>query len=168
MTRGREPEPRPSRPTAKHRSREAADVTNATDFSPENIPVGEFPFPVGSTVRLGLGLLCAVVDRDGFVFLACCTDHERAGTASGWHPQRDKGRILGEHAATDYPELVNCGRDAKVVPLEESDVGTVLDCGCEVERGSVPCGYHADAYGVAQADCGDCEFGVPLVYHECR
>lgn len=144
-------------------------MADALDFHPENIPVGEFPFPPGTTVRANGGGFYTVADRNGSAYLACCTTHERAGTASGWYPQRDRGRTLGEFTDDGgWPELEDCGRDAKVRPLTPDDVGTALGCGCVVELGNLPCEYHASKYGVARPDCGDCEFGIPLVYHECE
>ena len=141
-------------------------MTNALAFHPENIPVADFPFPVGSAVRGSLGSLYAVADRGGFAFVACCLTHERAGSASGWHPQRNAGRMLGEWEAIPGPAPEDCGRDWEPVPLTDSDVGTTLACGCEVIRGNLACDYHAERYGPAQPDCGDCRFGVPVVYHE--
>jgi hypothetical protein len=141
-------------------------VTNALDFHPEKIPVADFPSPPGSGIRGGLGTLFAVVDRDGFIFLACCARHAAEGTATGWWAQREHGRILGNYEpAGDAP--ADCGRDTEPVPLTESDVGTPLDCGCMVTRANIPCGWHEKQYGVSRPDCGACQFGVPAVYHEC-
>lgn len=65
-----------------------------TEFNPEKIPTADYPHPVG-TVVLGTGGLSTVVDRDGTTFLACCQEHESAGVASGYYPQRENGRLLG-------------------------------------------------------------------------
>lgn len=145
----------------------AKTVTFASDFRPEKIPMAEFPHPAASAVRGSTGTLWTVVDRGGYSFVACCAAHERAGTASGFYPQRDQGRILGEWEPVSAAPADDCGRDTELVPLTESDVGTTLPCGDEVTRANIPCGYHAERYGVAQPDCPDCEFGVPAVYHEC-
>lgn len=56
----------------------------------------------------------------------------------------------------------------------ESDVGTVLGCGCEVTCANFPCGDYLgdDEDGYSQGHdypdtgCGDCRFGVPAVYHD--
>ena len=142
-------------------------MANALDFNPEKIPVAEFPHPAGAGVTGSFGVVSTVIDRDGFVFLACCAAHERARTASGYYAARDKGRVLGEYEALGSPPPDDCGRDAPVAEWQESDVGTVLGCGCEVGHFSFPCEWHEEEYGVAQADCGDCRFGVPAVLHEC-
>lgn len=142
-------------------------MTNATDFHPVKTPTSDFPFPVGSTIRGGSGLVHVVVDRDGYAFVACCMTHEHAGTASGWHPASENGRLLSEFSFLSADSLDDCGRDSELVPLQDSDIGTVLECGCEVERGNLACDYHADKYGPAQPDCADCEFGIAVVYHEC-
>lgn len=138
-----------------------------TGFRPEKIPVAEFPYPPGSGVTGSAGAWSTVIDRDGFVFLACCAAHERAGTASGYYAQRDKGRILGSYEPLGSSPADDCGRDREVIPLTEADVGTVLDCGDEVTRANIPCEWHEERYGYARPDCGDCRFGVPAVYHEC-
>lgn len=44
-------------------------------------------------------------------------------------------------------------------------IGDTRPCGCPVEPVAVPCEWHERHIGVAQADCADCEFGVPGVYH---
>lgn len=137
------------------------------DFHPEKIPVAEFPHPPGSVVRApGSSLRSVVIDRDGFAFLACCTAHERYGTASGYNPCRDNGRILGGYERCGGA-LGDCGRDRPAVSLTDDDVGTTLPCGCEAGRANWPCAYHGEQLGVAQPDCGDCEFGVPAVWHKC-
>jgi hypothetical protein len=142
-------------------------VANASDFHPEKIPVAEFPYAPGTGVTGSFGVLSTVIDRDGFAFLACCAAHERAGTASGYYAQRDKGRILGRDEAATSPPPDDCGRDEPVTEWQESDVGTVLPCGCEVGHFNLPCEWHQEQYGVARPDCGDCRFGVPAVLHEC-
>lgn len=142
-------------------------MPDALNFNPEKVPVSGFPHPPGAGVAGPAGALSTVTDRNGFAFLACCATHERAGTASGYYPQRDKGRLLGQYEATTTPPPSDCGRDELVTEWQESDVGTVLGCGCEVGRFNFPCEWHAKRYGVAQPDCGDCRFGVPAVLHEC-
>lgn len=139
---------------------------SASDFRPEKIPVTEFPHAAGSGVRGWSGMTATVIDRGGDVFLACCAAHERAGTASGFYPQRSNGRILSSFEARGLPPD-DCGRDKEPVPLTGADVGTILSCGCEVIRGNLACDYHAERWGPAQPDCGDCDFGVPLAYHDC-
>jgi hypothetical protein len=84
-------------------------VANALDFNPVKIPTNEFPFPVGSTVQGHFFALYTVVDRDGFAFLACCADHEDDGTASGWYPVTENGRMLATLDASDLPLGPNCG-----------------------------------------------------------
>lgn len=135
------------------------------DFKPVNVPLTDYPHPVGAVVRGSVGVLHVVTDRGGFAYLACCTSHEAAGRASGWHVQANAGRILGEHERVDGARLDDCGRDVVYVPLTEDDVDTALDCGCVVERGNVACERHDG--DPARTDCGDCQFGVPVVYHEC-
>ncbi len=133
------------------------------DFKPESIPVTEFPHPPGAVI--GDTVWHVVIDRDGFAFLACCMSHERAGKASGYYPQRNAGRILGTFERLDMPTLEDCGFGRKYVPLTEDDVDTALSCGCVVELGNVACERHDG--DPARPDCGDCRFGVPVVYHEC-
>src|SRR4051794_26002374 len=84
--------------------------SNALDFRPVKIPIDEFPFPVGSTVQGQFFALYTVVDRDGFAFLACCSDHERDGTASGWYPVAENGRMLARLEASALHLGPDCGR----------------------------------------------------------
>lgn len=62
--------------------------------------------------------------------------------------------------------------DDDAYELTEADVGTVLDCGCEVTRANFGCGgeYDDDGYQVGHdypdTGCGECRFGVPAVYHD--
>lgn len=141
-------------------------MPDALDFHPEKIPVAEFPFPPGSGVDGGMGAHSIVIDRNGLAFLACCAAHEQAGIASGYYPVRDKDRICGAYEALDGPPA-DCGRDDPRAEWQESEVGTVLGCGCEVGRHNFPCTYHGQRYGVARPDCGDCRFGVPSIWHKC-
>ncbi len=69
-------------------------MTNALDFHPEKIRIEDFPHDLGAAVEGQFFARYTVVERDGFAFLACCTFHERAGTASGFYPVTDKGRLL--------------------------------------------------------------------------
>lgn len=85
-------------------------MADALDFNPVKIPTNEFPFPVGSAVQGEFFELYTVVDRDGFTFLACCSDHERDGTASGWYPVAENGRMLATLEASDPHLGPNCGR----------------------------------------------------------
>ena len=54
----------------------------------------------------------------------------------------------------------------------EADVGTILDCGCEVTRANIPCGVEDDDDGIRwghdypDTGCDECRFGVPAVYHD--
>ena len=59
--------------------------------------------------------------------------------------------------------------------LTGADVGTTLDCGCEVTRTNIPCGqidwddeaeYAVFGHDYPDTGCGDCRFGVPAVYHD--
>jgi len=144
-------------------------MANALDFHPEKIPVGEYPHPAGTGVRGSFGVVSTVIDRGGFVFLACCAAHERAGIASGCYAARDKGRILGKEEPLGCAPPDDCGRDdpREAAEWQESDIGTVLPCGCEVGHYAFACEYHGQRYGAAQAGCGDCRFGVPAVWHRC-
>lgn len=72
----------------------------ATGFIPEKVRIGDYPHPAGSIVR-GSGGLHTVVDRDGWAFLACCTEHTDQGRASGYYPQISNGRHLAQIEATD-------------------------------------------------------------------
>lgn len=45
-------------------------------------------------------------------------------------------------------------------------IGDTRPCGCPVEATSRPCERHQREWGVAQTDCGDCEYGIPGVWHE--
>ena len=47
---------------------------------------------------------------------------------------------------------------------KKSDIGTVLECGCEVEHHDIGCEDH----DYPDTGCGDCRFGVPAVLHECQ
>lgn len=91
-----------------------------TEFNPVKIPVADFPFPVGSAVRGSYGSLYVVADHDGFAFLACCTEHEQAGRASGWPPCADAGRLLPQLEAVDGPPPVNC-RCEPLIWVEDED-----------------------------------------------
>lgn len=66
-----------------------------TNFQPVKVAVSAYPHPVGAIVRGSMGSLSTVVDRDGFVFLACCAEHESQGVASGYYVQAEGERILG-------------------------------------------------------------------------
>ena len=53
-------------------------------------------------------------------------------------------------------------------------IGDILDCGCEVVPVTIPCGWQYEGtddegmgHDYADTGCGDCQFGVPGVYHEC-
>lgn len=82
-----------------------------TDFSPQKIVIGDFPYAPGTAVQGSLYTLYTVVDRDGFAFLACCAFHERAGVASGWHPETDHGRMLGDLTSLPGAPADDCGRE---------------------------------------------------------
>jgi hypothetical protein len=73
-------------------------------FNPEKIRTTDFPWPVGTALRGGLGSLYTVVDRDGWAFLACCPWCEEHAIASGWYPQQDKGRFLPRDFTEAGPE----------------------------------------------------------------
>jgi hypothetical protein len=75
----------------------------ATGFIPELVTIANYPHPVGTVMRGSFGSMSTVVERDGFVFLACCTEHEAKGKASGYFVQASHGRILdrSEPAGTD-------------------------------------------------------------------
>lgn len=88
----------------------STDSTTTSPFNPQKILVAEFRYVAGSTVRGTFGSLYTVVDRDGYAFLACCTDHETAGTASGWYPCTNAGRTLADFEASDADLPANCGR----------------------------------------------------------
>jgi hypothetical protein len=45
------------------------------------------------------------------------------------------------------------------------NVGDIRPCGCEVVYVSQPCEFHEQEWGYAQSDCGECEFGIPGVWH---
>ncbi|MFJ8109957.1 hypothetical protein [Streptomyces sp. NPDC096132] len=65
----------------------------AGGFIPERITMADYPQPVGTIMRGSFGSLAVVVERDGFVFLACCAEHEAQGNASGYFVQASHGRI---------------------------------------------------------------------------
>lgn len=83
---------------------------SALDFHPEKTRIGDFPFPVGSTVRGSMGSLYVVTDHDGFAFIACCTRHEKEDSASGWYPA-ERGQLLAEFELVSDQPLTDCGRD---------------------------------------------------------
>lgn len=45
-------------------------------------------------------------------------------------------------------------------------IGDYRPCGCEVVPVAVACDFHELEWQTAQTDCGDCEYGVPGVWHE--
>lgn len=45
-------------------------------------------------------------------------------------------------------------------------IGDERPCGCPVEAGAVACERDARKWGPAQPDCGECQFGVPVVWHD--
>jgi len=65
----------------------------AGGFIPERVTLADYPQPVGTIMRGSFGSLTVVVERDGFVFLACCLEHETQGKASGYFVQASHGRI---------------------------------------------------------------------------
>jgi hypothetical protein len=98
-----------ARALLEHAAATEVTAAGAPGFSPEKIPVGEFPFPPGAAVLGSLGSLYTVVDRDGFAFLACCAAHDREGKASGWYPQAEHGRMLAELEAAGGAAPDHCG-----------------------------------------------------------
>jgi hypothetical protein len=72
----------------------------ATGFIPEKVRIGDYPHPVGAIVS-GSGGLHTVVDRDGWAFFACCTDHHEQGRANGFYPQASHGRHLARVEPTN-------------------------------------------------------------------
>lgn len=99
-----------------------------SEFNPVKTPVADFPFPVGSAVRGSHGSLYVVADHEGFAFLACCTEHEAAGRASGFPPATDNGRLLvRDLEAVGGPPPVNCGCESLIWVADETEDGADND-----------------------------------------
>ncbi|NEA52353.1 hypothetical protein [Streptomyces sp. SID10815] len=75
-------------------------VCAADGFIPEKVRIDDYPHPVGAIVS-GTGGLLTVVDRDGWAFLACCTQHHTEGRANGFFPQMSHGRHLAQVEPSD-------------------------------------------------------------------
>jgi len=79
-----------------------------SNFKPAKTPTVNYPHPVGTTMRGAMGSLSTVVDRDGFVFLACCTEHEAQGQASGYFVMSEDGRVLDHSEPEPESEGYEC------------------------------------------------------------
>ncbi|MFJ6559900.1 hypothetical protein ACIQMV_08465 [Streptomyces sp. NPDC091412] len=75
-------------------------VCAADGFIPEKVRTTDYPHPVGTIVS-GTSGLHTVVDRDGWAFLACCTEHHTQGRANGYFPQVSHGRHLARVEPSD-------------------------------------------------------------------
>lgn len=45
-------------------------------------------------------------------------------------------------------------------------IGDTRPCGCPVEAGAIACPSCDQHHDQAMADCGECQFGVPVVWHD--
>lgn len=78
-------------------------------FNPVKTPVANYPHPVGAIMRGSTGItLWTVVNRDGYVFRACCPEHEEQGVASGYWIQSENGRVLDRSEPAPEIDSYDC------------------------------------------------------------